>query len=49
MNSTVFSLLANSSPEVDKNQEMELTIESLSFHVESSGLTHLSDLVKPDP
>jgi hypothetical protein len=26
MNSTAFSLLANSNPEVDENQEMELTI-----------------------
>jgi hypothetical protein len=31
MNSTAFSLLANSNLEVDKNQEMELTIGSLSF------------------
>jgi hypothetical protein len=28
MNSTAFSLLANSNPEVDESQEMELTIGS---------------------
>jgi hypothetical protein len=37
MNSTAFLLLANSNPEVDENQEMELTIGSLSFYVEPSG------------
>jgi hypothetical protein len=31
MNSTAFSLLANSSSEVNENQKMELTIGSLSF------------------
>jgi hypothetical protein len=31
MNSMAFSLLADSSPEVDENQKMELTIGSLSF------------------
>jgi hypothetical protein len=41
-----FSLLANSNPEVDENQEMELTIGSLSFYVGSLGLTRLSDLAK---
>jgi hypothetical protein len=46
MNSTAFSLLANSSSEVDKNQEMELTIGSLSFYVGPSGSTCLSDLAK---
>jgi ABC-type phosphate/phosphonate transport system substrate-binding protein len=49
MNLTAFSLLPNSSPEVDKNQKMELTIESLSFYVGPSGLTCLSDLAKSDP
>jgi hypothetical protein len=49
MNSTAFSLLANNSPEVDENQEMELTIGSLSFRVGSSGSTHLSDPAKSDP
>jgi hypothetical protein len=45
MNSTAFSLLANNSPEVDENQKIELTIESLSFRVGSSGSTRLSDPV----
>jgi hypothetical protein len=73
MNSTAFSLLANSNPEVDGNQisfgtidfqphppnltpvfasldqEMDLTIGSLNFHVRSLGLIRLSDPVKPDP
>jgi hypothetical protein len=73
MNSTVFSLLPNSNPEVDKNQisfrlvdfeppqsnftpifksmdqDMDLTIGSLNFHVGSLGSIHLSDPVKPDP
>jgi hypothetical protein len=44
-----FSLLANSSPEVDKSQKMELTIRSLSFYIGSSGLTRLSDPVKSGP
>jgi hypothetical protein len=43
MNSTTFSLLANSNPEVNKNQKMELTIGSLSVYVGPSGLTRLSD------
>jgi hypothetical protein len=46
MNSTAFLLLANSNPEVDENQEMELTIGSLSFYVGPSGSTRLSDLAK---
>jgi hypothetical protein len=46
MNSTTFSLLANSNPEVDENQEMELAIRSLSFYVGPSGSTHLSDPMK---
>jgi hypothetical protein len=46
MNSTAFSLLASSNPEVDENQEMELTIGSLRFYVGPSGSTRLSDLAK---
>jgi hypothetical protein len=49
MNLTAFSLLANSNPEVDENQEMELMIRSLSFYVGPSGSTRLSDLVKSGP
>jgi hypothetical protein len=49
MNSTAFSLLANNSAEVDENQEMELTIESLSIFIGPSGSSRLSDLTKPDP
>jgi hypothetical protein len=49
MNSTAFLLLANSSPEVDKNQEMELTIGSLSFYVRPSCSTRLSDPAKLGP
>jgi hypothetical protein len=49
MNSTAFSLLTNSNPEVDGNQEMDLTIESLNFRVGSSGSTRLSDPAKLDP
>jgi hypothetical protein len=49
MNSMTFSLLANSNPEVDKSQEMELTIGSLSFYVGPSGSTRLSDLAKSGP
>jgi hypothetical protein len=33
MNSMAFSLLANSSTEVDENQEIELTIGSLSIFI----------------
>jgi hypothetical protein len=43
MNSMAFLLLANSNPEVDKDQKMELTIGSLSFYVGPSGSTCLSD------
>jgi hypothetical protein len=43
MNSMAISLLANSNPEVDENQKMELTIGSLSFYVGPSGSTRLSD------
>jgi hypothetical protein len=49
MNSTAFSLLANSSSEVDENQKMELTIGSLSFCVGFSSSIRLSDPAKPDP
>jgi hypothetical protein len=49
MNSTAFSLLANNSPEVDKNQKMELTIGSLSFYVGPSGSTCFSDPAKSGP
>jgi hypothetical protein len=49
MNSTAFSLLANSSAEVDKNQEKELTIGSLNIFIGPSGSSRLSDLTKPDP
>jgi hypothetical protein len=48
MNSTAFSLLANSNPEVDGYQEMDLTIKSLNFCVGSLGSIRLSDLAKPD-
>jgi hypothetical protein len=49
INSTAFLLLANSNPEVDESQEMELTIGSLSFYVETSGSTRLSDPAKSGP
>jgi hypothetical protein len=49
MNSTAFSLLASSNPEVDESQEMELTIRSLSFYVGPSGSTRLLDPVKSGP
>jgi hypothetical protein len=49
MNSTAFSLLANSSSEFDGSQEMELTIGSLSIIIGSSGSSRLSDSSKPDP
>jgi hypothetical protein len=49
MNATAFSLLANSSAEVDENQEMELTIGSLSIFIRPSGSSRLSDSTKPDP
>jgi hypothetical protein len=72
MNSTNFSLLGNSNPEVDRNQisfrtidfqphppnltpvfasldqEMDLMIRSLNFHIGSLGSIRLSDPVKPD-
>jgi hypothetical protein len=49
MNSTAFLLLAYSNPEVNENQEIELTIGSLTFYVEPSGSTRLSDPAKPGP
>jgi hypothetical protein len=49
MNSTAFSLLANSSTEVDENQEMELTIGSLNILIGPSGSSRLSDPTKQDP
>jgi hypothetical protein len=49
MNSTAFLLLANSSTEVDGNQEIELTIGSLSLIIGPSGSSRLSDSTKPDP
>jgi hypothetical protein len=49
MNLTAFSLLANSSPEVDENKKMELTFGSLSFYVRPSGSTCLSDSAKSGP
>jgi hypothetical protein len=48
MNLMAFLLLANSSTEVDKNQEMELAIGSLSIFVGPSGSSGLSDSTKPD-
>jgi hypothetical protein len=49
MNSTAFSLLASSSAEIDENQEMELTIGSLSIFIGPSGSSRLSDPMKQDP
>jgi hypothetical protein len=49
MNSTAFSLLANSNLEVDESQEMELAIGSLSFYVGPSGSTRLLDPAKSGP
>jgi hypothetical protein len=49
MNSTAFSLLANSSSEVDGSQEVELTIGSLSIYIGPSGSSRLSDPTKQDP
>jgi hypothetical protein len=49
MNLTAFSLLARSSAGIDENQEMELTIGSLSIFIGPSGSTRLSDPAKPDP
>jgi hypothetical protein len=49
MNSTAFSFLASSNPEVDGSQEVELTIGSLSILIGPSGSSRLLDLTKPDP
>jgi hypothetical protein len=49
MNSTAFSLLANSSIRFDESQEIELTIGSLSIFIGPSGSTRLSDPTKLDP
>jgi hypothetical protein len=49
MNSMGFSLLANSSPEVDENQEVELAFGSLNFYMGPSGTTRLSDSTKSVP
>jgi hypothetical protein len=49
MNSMPFSLLANNSSELDENQEMELTVGSLSILIRPSGSSRLSDSTKPDP
>jgi hypothetical protein len=49
MNSTAFSLLANSNPEVDENEKMELTFGSLSFYVGPSGSTCLLGPAKSGP
>jgi hypothetical protein len=49
MNSTAFSLLANSNQEVDESQEKELTFGSPSFYIGPSGSTRLSDPTKPTP
>jgi hypothetical protein len=49
MNSTAFSLLANSSSELNGNQEMELTIGSLRIIIGPSGSSRLSDSMKSDP
>jgi hypothetical protein len=49
MNSMAFSLLANSSSELDGSQEMELTIRSLSILIRPSGSSRLSDSTKPGP
>jgi hypothetical protein len=49
MNLVAFSLLANSSPEVDKNKKMELTFRSLSFYIGPLGSTCLSNPVKLGP
>jgi hypothetical protein len=49
MNSTAFSFLASSNPEVNENKKMELTIGSLSFYVGPSGSTCLSDPAESGP
>jgi hypothetical protein len=49
MNLTAFSLLASNNPEVNENEEMELTFGSLSFYIRPSGSTRLSDPTKSGP
>jgi hypothetical protein len=49
MNSMAFSLLANSSSEVNENQKMELTIGSLSFCVGLLDSIRLLESTKLDP
>jgi hypothetical protein len=49
MNSTAFSLLANSSSEVDGSQEVELTIGSMSILIGPSGSSRLSESMKSNP
>jgi hypothetical protein len=49
MNSMAFLLLANSSSKIDGNQEIELTIGSLSIIIGPSGSSRLSDSTKSDP
>jgi hypothetical protein len=49
MNSTAFSLLANSNLEIHERQEIELTFGSLSFYIGPSGSTRLSDPAKSGP
>jgi hypothetical protein len=44
-----FSLLASNNPEVDENQEMELTFGSLRFYIRLSGSTCLLDPMKSGP
>jgi hypothetical protein len=48
MNSTAFSLSANSSAEFDRSEELELTIRSLSILIGTSGSSHLSNSTKPN-
>jgi hypothetical protein len=49
INSMAFLLSTNSNPEVNENQETELTFGSLSFYIGPSGSTCLSDLTKSAP
>jgi hypothetical protein len=48
MNSTAFPLLANHRSEVDRTQEVELTVGSLSILIGPSGSSRLSDPMKQD-
>jgi hypothetical protein len=49
MNSMAFLPLASNDPEVDENQEMELTFGSLSFYIRPLGSTRLSNSTKSGP